>query len=363
MFFGRFRWSIPEDFLQYSHYIRVVRALDKTSSPGFPYLRNCMTNAQFFGCREDEFDNEKLSYVWQLVQDRLQERDADPIRVFIKQEPHKKKKLDSKTYRLISSVSVVDQIIDHMLFDEFNGYLVDNNFDLPTKGGWTPMKGGYRLIPKANWVAVDKSKWDWTVKLWLFEMELDFRVRTCKNLTDQWLDLAKWRYTKLFKDPEFITSNGICFKQRKPGVMKSGCVNTLPTNSIMQIILHIRVCRMLGIPVSNIFSLGDDTLQEMIEMLKPYLSLLAEFCLVKHYKFDHEFAGFRYADTIEPLYKGKHAFQLLHLDEKWLDEVSHSYTLLYHRSQDRDFIRSVFDSLGADMASLQKCDAIWEGVE
>lgn len=362
-------WEIPSDFLSYEHFKRVVKTLDASSSPGYPYLRQYANNGQMFGLKEGEINEEKAQFWYEVVKDKIAREEADPIRLFIKPEPHKDKKIQSETYRLISSVSVLDQIIDHMLFDEMNDIITDNWDNVPSKVGWSSVGGGYRYIPRQSWMALDKSKWDWSARLWLFEMDLDFRARLCKTkgeLFDRWVKLSTIRYLLLFKKPTFISSSGIIFRQLIEGVMKSGCVNTFTSNSVMQVILHIRVCLELGIPVTSIYALGDDTLQEIIsQLLDEYLDLLGQFCVVKFTKIVNEFGGSRFNTdgSVEPLYKGKHAFNLLHMNPKYEQEIADSYSIIYHRSRDRNFVRGLFEEMQIELPTVHEVERIWEGEE
>lgn len=354
-------WSIPSDFLTFEHYSRVLNKLDWTSSPGYPYMRKAPTNGILFKVVDGKPSTDRVHHFWDIVQCVIQERSSDPIRMFIKPEPLKAKKVESKQYRLISSVSVVDQIIDHMLFGDFNQKIIENFMDLPTKVGWAPYNGGYRIIPPRKWMAIDKSKWDWTVKIWQLSMELELREALCQNPTSEWKELALWRYKELFVKPEYICSNGVMFRQKQPGVMKSGCVNTITTNSILQVLLHVRVCLETNQDITDIMSMGDDTLQAPVADEAAYVAKLAEYCLVKHHIHDNEFAGNLFQpDNVEPLYRGKHAYTLLHCNPSYVNEIAQSYALLYHRSIHKQKIRELFQDTGIELPSEDKCDLIWE---
>lgn len=304
------RWRLPEDFLQESHFRRVVRTrLDWTSSPGYPYLLRSTNNGQLFKFSpETGPDEEVLHHIWSQVQDRLEGRlPADPIRLFIKAEAHSKKKLESEKYRLISSVSVVDQIIDHMLFADANDASLANYMDIPSKAGWSCFGGGWRHIPEEEWMATDASAWDWTERLWLIDLTLKLKQALCDNATEQWLQLSAWRYKELYVAPVFVTSGGMLLKQKNPGVQKSGCVNTIRDNSDAGALLHIRVCLELGLPVTPIMKMGDDTLQEKPRLLKEYLELLGQYCVLKSVTMKNEFAGFLFRGRrVEPVHRGKH---------------------------------------------------------
>lgn len=357
------KWSIPPDFLTRAHFDRVVAGLDWTSSPGYPYMRRSPTNGALFGVVNGVPDPAKSSEIWEMVRIQIREGSSDPIRLFIKAEPHKVKKIEDGRFRLISSVSVVDQIIDHMIFGSMNDMLIKNWSEVPSKIGWSVLYGGWRAMPHWDkWVAADKSSWDWTVNAWLVDMVLEVRCRLCDNLTQQWVDLALWRYKQLFLSPTMITSGGWLLQQVRPGVMKSGCVNTISDNSIMQDILHVRVCQELNIPVGRLFAMGDDTLQEQPDEPQAYFDLLAQYAKMKDCGKINEFAGFRFmGKRIEPLYKGKHAYTLLHVDPKVLPELAASYQLLYHRSVYRNLFEDFFSELGLKVLSREYRDAIFDG--
>lgn len=73
-----------------------------------------------------------------------------------------------------------------------------------------------------------------------------------------------------------------------------------------------------------------------------------------------EFAGFRFCKTpnVEPLYKGKHAFNLLHFDESNVDFIE-SYQLMYHRSKDRLIKKALVQAAG--VPNVPRLDQIWDG--
>lgn len=355
------RWRVPDDFMSYEHYERCVRSIDMTSSPGYPYMRRATTNGVFFQVKDGVYNEARLREVWEVVKLKIRERRSDPIRLFIKPEPHKQKKLDEQRYRLISSVSVLDQIIDAMLFGSMNDAVIENCITVPCKGGWSVYNGGWKMVPSKGVISLDKSGWDWSVQPWYFELELQLRIRLCDNLTPDWIEYARWRYQSLFWNPTFITSGGLKLRQLQPGVMKSGCYNTLVTNSIMQSILHLRLCAEMDIRPGWLWTLGDDTLQEDIPQRKQYLERASQYCHVKHCVEGAEFAGMRFlSGRIEPLYRGKHSFNLLHMDRRFARETSDSYALLYHRSFYSSVLKKMLEPL-LNVKSDDQRDSIWDG--
>lgn len=332
------------DFMSRAHFERVVAELDLSSSPGFPYVYEYTNNKEFFGVRDGKLDERRVDAVWDMVARRLEARDSDPIRLFIKPEPHKLKKLIEGRYRLISSVSVIDQIIDQMIFGEQNNAFLKNYHYTPVKVGWSWMLGGWREVPRVGMLACDKSSWDWTVSAWLLELELEVRSNLIVSENkDRWLELARWRYQKLFVDNVFVTSGGLVFRVKRPGLMKSGCVNTIVSNSLMQLILHVKVSLESGNKIHDIWAMGDDTLQLDVAWSEDYVRRLRKYCILKETNQVSEFAGFRWQGRfIEPLYRAKHAFNILHVKPKDFDVFALSYNLLYWRSEFLGEIQKLF---------------------
>lgn len=353
-------WELPEDFMTFGHFVRVIRDLDFTSTPGYPYRLAYPTNAAFFSYKDGEFtDTGRLLEIWELVKLQIRAKKSDPIFLFVKQEPHKISKKGRK--RLISSVSIIDQLIDQMLFSTQNRMIYDDAALGPIKAGWSIMKGGWKILPLEG-VSLDKTAWDWTVKPWLLDICLEFRRRTLKEDPDGlWNRLASWRYGELFMNPSFVLPNGEIRRQAWPGVMKSGCVNTIIDNSLMQQILHLRICYEMDIEPGWIWSLGDDTRQSVPERFNEYLARISQFSIVKEWTRNCEFAGFRVVrGKIEPLYKGKHAYLLLHCAPNIQEDVARSYSLLYHRSADKDRVQKILSHLGTPLNNML-LDAIWDG--
>lgn len=347
------QWRIPDDLLSYDHFERVISDLDWNSSPGYPYLLQFSTNRDFFEVVNGKPSIGAKQRVWDLVCMQLEKEKSDPVRLFVKPEPHKQSKLDSHRYRLISSVSVIDQIIDHMLFGDFNKKLIEHYMEVPSKVGWSPYLGGWKIVPAGRMVATDKSAWDWTVKEWLVTAEFAVRDNLCANRHtsdkyDCWHHYARLRYKQLYYENVFVTSGGIFLHQKLPGVVKSGCVNTIATNSIMQVLIHHKACLDVNENPRPLWAMGDDTLQYPQADMHEYCRALSRYCKLKEYQAVTEFAGNRFVagGTVEPLYRAKHAFNLLHVDPAVAPDLCFAYALLYHHSESKDEVLRVLSELG-----------------
>jgi hypothetical protein len=94
---------------------------------------------------------------------------ADPVRIFVKNEPHTLAKLEAKKYRLISSVSLVDQVVERLLHSEINNTEIDNWDAIPSMPG-IGLTSDFdfqkiaEIIKKIQTpLQTDVSGWDWSV--------------------------------------------------------------------------------------------------------------------------------------------------------------------------------------------------------
>jgi hypothetical protein len=354
------RWSIPDDFLEFSHFQRVVRELNWKATPGHPYVPRIQSNKQLLGWDGINVDPAKELELWQVVKARLfEQHEAYNIRVFIKTEFHKQQKIEEGRMRLISSISIIDQIVDSLLFREFNMAEIGCFEEIPSKVGWSPVIGNNaaRLVEQLDmqqgsgpYVAIDRSAWDWTCLAWVCLLEAIFRRRMCVNENDhpRWWPLVQQRYYELYgvtwlsvvpshwRLPHWQLSCGRVFKQVLPGLQKSGCVNTISLNSHGQGFLHcVAMMRSGNDPLRNFpFVMGDDTIQKKFCGMNAYLRKLAELgAKMKEPEISDkyaEFAGYYlYSDAFYPVYRHKHVMNLWHAEEEVLTQMLTAYMYLY----------------------------------
>jgi hypothetical protein len=283
------------------------------------------------------------------------ERVSDDIKVFVKQEAHKRKKLQEGRDRLISAVSLVDTFVDRILFGWMARRELETCGRTPCLVGWSPVRGGWRqmndLYRGKPVLCCDKRAWDWTVQGWLVDFWLEFLINLPVNAPDWWKRMVSLRLSLLFDDPMFQFADGTRVRQAVRGIMKSGCFLTILLNSISQSALHyianIRMRKSPGYKQPR--TLGDDTVQEAVDDLPAYVSHLEELgARVKGTKIQHwvEFAGFAF-DGVKcwPAYWQKHLFNMAHSPN--LEETVKSYQYLYvHEPVMEAFVRRVARELG-----------------
>jgi hypothetical protein len=93
-----------------------INALNPDSSPGFPLMYHSATNKEVVS---NPLHNASLRL---MVKTRLQSGTHGLVRVFVKREPHSLKKVSEGRYRLISSVSAQDQVVERLLHSYLDEY-------------------------------------------------------------------------------------------------------------------------------------------------------------------------------------------------------------------------------------------------
>nr|QHG11370.1 RNA-dependent RNA polymerase [Rabbit luteovirus] len=290
-------WSqqLDPDLMKFEFW-ECVRSLKDASGCGVPYAtyQNRRSHGDWI------FDRPSFENLWELVQTRLQrllhlsfispvqavqEGLVDPIRLFVKPEPHKREKIRNRRFRLIASVSLVDQLVARMLFREQNEEELRQHMAIPSKPGlgfsqdyqveaFTTSVADMVGIPPEelieNWsrylVPTDCSGFDWSVPMWLLEDELAVRNALTINIPPA---LRKMRETwlKCLGQSVFCLSNGLLLAQTSPGIQKSGSFNTSSSNSRMRYMLALYAGAKWAV------TMGDDALESVDADLSRYARL------------------------------------------------------------------------------------------
>lgn len=182
---------------------------------------------------------------------------CDPVRLFIKQEPHPLRKVRTGRLRLISSVSLLDQLVERVLFGFQNNLEISRWKQCPSKPGmgltskeqsdalWDELKFKSTLAPAAE---ADISGFDWSVQHWELMADVEMRIRL-GNFSNLAARAARNRFTCL-SNSVFQLSDGTLISQGLPGLMKSGSYCTSSSNSrircLMAKIIGSRWCIAMG---------------------------------------------------------------------------------------------------------------------
>lgn len=344
------RWRLPDDYLSREAFEDAVGRLDMTSSPGIPYLREAPTNREWLGWNGVTCDPYKLDRLWHDVQLVIDKKFETILRVFIKQEPHKNAKIAEKRWRLIMAASLPVQIVWHMLFDYMNDAEISNAYFIPSQQGINLVGGGWKQYTNQweskglDW-GLDKSAWDWTAPYWCMELDLEFRRRMGNGrFMAEWTDLARHLYSQMFEDPKLVLSDGTVWQQCVPGIMKSGCVNTISINSHCQVFMHLLYCFEMNVDIYPLcVACGDDTLQHPkhcgdIKFYDKY------GVIVKSASESREFVGHEFTrDGPHPLYMSKHMKKVRYVSEENLGQ--------YFDSMARMYVHTRYFDIWEDLAS------------
>lgn len=243
------------------------------SSPGYPYLLTATTNAKLLESHATEIVDLVVKRIRHLqtssprcVMDMTPEqlmagKYCDPVRVFVKQEPHTVEKIRQGRFRLISSLSIVDSLVERYFSFDLNKREIAHWTEVPSKPGIHFMDG--RDITSdverlRDPVEADVSGWDWSVSEQELNHEAYMRCKLCTWENGTLMNnLVRARFTCLARSV-FVTSDGDLYAQTVYGAMKSGCYNTSSSNSRIRVLVD----RALG---SKCIAMGDDSVGEYIE--------------------------------------------------------------------------------------------------
>lgn len=329
-------------------FLTALKSVDMSSSPGWPWKKDFKTNRDLFMKEDGSLNQHSLVMVFDAVRERLEDLKtkpiADDINVFVKDELHKKTKIDAGAFRLISSVSITDTIVDRILFGELfdKCYTYEGFSQTPNKAGWTPYKGGYKWLAKryrrGKKLFADKSSWDWTMMAWVAYVLMELMARMAGFEDPVRLRQIRNRMIALFSEPVFNIGGWLRFSQALGGLMKSGCLGTIVWNGMAQVALHaLAEIRRVGIVKEDPDVLGDDTVQSAMEALEEYILFLNQAgCLARDFHVSDlsqggklDFAGHEFDEReCLPAYGKKHMGCLYEQSEFKAEQLD-SYLRLY----------------------------------
>lgn len=259
----------------------------------------------------------------------------DPLKLFIKDEPLTLAKLKDNRFRIIFCLSLEDQLVDHVLFDNMATAEIAQHSRTRSKVGWSPYPSGFRNVYQTfgnQAAAVDKTAWDWTMPDWIIRAYFELRFSHC-SLLYQLMVLKRFNEV-VGRACKVDFPSGLRGTQLFWGLMKSGWLLTIGMNSVAQSLQHDLAVYRCRIPNWLIWAIGDDVLMEKSTALYE-LALKTCGCIVKHCKVSREFAGMLYADdSIQPLYPDKHLANLSTVPVERLPEVADGLCAWYALAKD-----------------------------
>lgn len=211
---------------------------------------------------------------------------VDPIRVFLKPEPHKFSKrynkktgreLPQKRWRIISSCSLVDELVDRLLYTWQNKCEIRNWHKTPSMPGvgfsddCSADQFFYKVLApqgdkKLN--LLDFQGWDWGVKQDILDADADVRSNRCGGR-----DMGMFRKRALtIGFSVFVLDDGSFYEQCIRGIMKSGWFNTSSTNSRGRVLISLLHAAKAAVARGEdptpyletffVIAMGDDSVEE-----------------------------------------------------------------------------------------------------
>lgn len=204
---------------------------------------------------------------------------CDPVRLFVKQEPHPRRKIESRRFRLISSVSLVDQLVERILFGYQNKLEIQSWRTCPSKPGmglsessqakaiWDDIKYKHSIREAAE---ADISGFDWSVQEWELMADVEMRI-SLGGFHAKAAQAARNRF-KCLSLSLFQLSNGRLIAQTLPGLMKSGSYCTSSSNSRIRCLM----AKLIGSPWC--IAMGDDSIEGWVDDARSAYHALGHEC-------------------------------------------------------------------------------------
>lgn len=269
-------------------------ALDKT--PGYPLNIEHATNKAAIDISKDEIISAAIARLWlwcwvdpvevrrMSVFERLTSGLMDPSSVFIKDEPHPERKLKTKTFRCICPVSLVDQLVEAVLFAciarklrnhelYHNGSAVGIGFDDQQMYEFKQILGGYESSygkPICDDMSGFDAKHTWETMYATVEVDkltVDAtRPHECTRFHN-----ANAVWATLCVDSASIFG-GTLYRKLIPGGLNSGSKDTSRRNTLLRSIYSAYLVQISGGTLHHTICNGDDGLTWASVDLKEYES-------------------------------------------------------------------------------------------
>ena len=224
------------------------------SSPGYPYTILGKTNKGILSDYRQVIIDLTIDRFIRLIgislgelqdmnyRDLLDNNLVDPVRLFVKQEPHPSRKFLTGKMRLISSVSIVDQLVERLFHSYINNKFIEQWVNIPSKPGiglttdadFSCIIDQFNLIK--NPCSSDISGWDWSVQYDELMFIADFRALIYGLPFDHPFIKGMRNRQHLVAASIYGLSDGTLFvSDDEKGIQLSGCYITSAGNSEIRI--------------------------------------------------------------------------------------------------------------------------------
>ncbi len=227
---------------------------------------------------------------------------VDPIKLFVKNEPHKISKLLENRQRLIFSVSLIDNTVARVLHQIQNSMEKNEWESIPVKSGMGLHDEGLEAINRCIRVAHDSgvklreadiSGWDFSFQEWDFKEDLELRLSLNKGYGTVWHKIALAHHMCM-ANKVMVFSDGSMVQQTVGGLMPSGWFLTASTNSHQRVENSYHLQIQAGVKPWCV-AMGDDSVEnEVQDASLKYEKILGKRC--KMYKEAYP-ASFEFCST------------------------------------------------------------------
>lgn len=247
------------------------RLADELRREGFPGVP-----VSSLGGTNDELLKSHWTFIKAVVKERLEKlaaRDCkveeladgkavmaglcDAVKVFIKNEPHKLTKIRTGRLRLIWVMSVVDTLVDRLLWHNLTKTNIANWRDQPAAPGMGATDDDFKVIwddlvrlrTEHGIDNTDVSGWDFSVKYWMQVCDYLGCLRTVRALRECTFRRVARNRLKLTAVPMLVTGNGNAYTFSRLAFQVTGRLRTSDGNTRMRLTLAALrgvACRAMG---------------------------------------------------------------------------------------------------------------------
>lgn len=257
----------------------LVDTLNLDSSPGWPWMDLDTTNYDLVVNNRDLIVSSVCKRIRKLSSSSLSRYESfldgrvDLVRLFVKQEPHPTRKIVSKRWRLIFSVSVVDQLVERALYYNQCKSEIDRWEHIPSKPGigfgdlsMDSINSSVELLLPV--VDTDMSGWDMNVKCWMLRAAVATHALASGVPFHSDFGRVMRGREELAMNPYVMFSDGKIDSFPQPGRMMSGRFVTSMFNSHIRVLLaSMRGCSAIAMGDDCVEQLGDGNWQQFYESL------------------------------------------------------------------------------------------------
>jgi len=252
------------------------------------------------------------------------------LKLFPKSEPNKKKKVEAKMIRVVTGFPVHKTVKNQAIFRESLNTAVENWKESPIKYAFNPGLPGHiehlaSCFRDCEVEEADKSNWDFHMYEYLFDICKEVHIRLAVQPADMsdeefetWKTDAAGAYDEVYKSINYVCTNGRAYTSPYNGIMKSGWLCTIFTNSLAQVVLHVLTmmrCKQtdeaIKSPENYLVAGGDDTMNRFKtkKLKKSYVEESLKLGFPFEFKNNKKFAGSEFFSNHFKEFRGMWGFE------------------------------------------------------